>query len=455
MRRDMGLIREIMFKLEAWPMEMGDAVLMTPEALQVETRDRDLAEINHHMDLIHAAGFIDDGGHPKSGPMFGFLFMGLTMSGHDFLDGGVQMCGSARKVWRQSWGRSVLGSWSKSRRPRPRRCWACHDAARPARQFAGLAGDRDAARGDRAAPLPRFLEFFVPGHNTNWPVTLRRVPSRSWLSSKKTPSRSSLSSKLKLFRRSRRLLWSEFHLAPAVHAERLSPDELGLVGHGVGTGAAGPLLALLGRLDVRDELAPPPRASELFCQDVLEDVLVQAQVRDQLLELAVLVLELLQPPQLADAEPAVHLLPAVERLLRNPIRRITSATGVPVSACFNAKAICSWCTWTSSRPAPSSWCPHCRKTHILHGGSGGASASNSPCLARPVTGISNLELLACNPGCPGEQHPAGQSLPRHAGARGGVGQGSVLDGEVPWVRKCEGHLGRRNGIDPHRASLYP
>src|SRR5580704_9853113 len=86
MRRDMGLIREIMFKLEAWPMGMGDAIMMTPEALHVEFPDRDLAAINHHMDLIHKAGFIDDGGNPSAGPMFGFLFMRITMSGHDFLD---------------------------------------------------------------------------------------------------------------------------------------------------------------------------------------------------------------------------------------------------------------------------------------------------------------------------------------------------------------------------------
>ncbi len=86
MRRDMGLIREIMFKLEAWPMGMGDALVMTPEDMQAEFPERGLAEINHHMDLIHSAGFIDDGGHPSSGPMFGFLFMGLTMRGHDFID---------------------------------------------------------------------------------------------------------------------------------------------------------------------------------------------------------------------------------------------------------------------------------------------------------------------------------------------------------------------------------
>jgi len=70
-------------------------------------------------------------------------------------------------------------------------------------------------------------------------------------------------------------------------------------------------------------------------------VLVQAQVGDQLFQLPVLVLELLHPPQLADTQPAVHLLPAIERLLGNPDPAVTSATGVPVSACFNANAICS------------------------------------------------------------------------------------------------------------------
>lgn len=47
-------------------------------------------------------------------------------------------------------------------------------------------------------------------------------------------------------------------------------------------------------------------------------MLVQAQVRNELLQLAVLVLELLHPPKLAYAKPAIHLLPAVEGLLRIP-----------------------------------------------------------------------------------------------------------------------------------------
>ena len=47
-------------------------------------------------------------------------------------------------------------------------------------------------------------------------------------------------------------------------------------------------------------------------------MLIQAEIGDQLLQLAVFVLELLQAPQLAGTKPAIQLLPAVERLLRNP-----------------------------------------------------------------------------------------------------------------------------------------
>jgi len=42
------------------------------------------------------------------------------------------------------------------------------------------------------------------------------------------------------------------------------------------------------------------------------------QVRDQLLELAVLILEQLQPTQLSHAEPGLQRLPSIEGLLGNP-----------------------------------------------------------------------------------------------------------------------------------------
>lgn len=38
---------------------------------------------------------------------------------------------------------------------------------------------------------------------------------------------------------------------------------------------------------------------------------------------------------------AAHIIKALQGLLSIPIRQITSATGVPVSACFSANATCS------------------------------------------------------------------------------------------------------------------
>jgi hypothetical protein len=65
-------------------------------------------------------------------------------------------------------------------------------------------------------------------------------------------------------------------------------------------------------------------------------MLVQAEIGNQSLELPALILKLLEPSQLANAKPAVQLLPTTKCLLGNPIRRITSATAVPVSASFFA-----------------------------------------------------------------------------------------------------------------------
>ena len=85
MTRDMDLIREILLKLEAWPLEAGQVFIIEPTDLVTVIPDYDVAQISYHMNLISAAGFINDG-DGTSGPMLGFLFCGLTWRGHDFLD---------------------------------------------------------------------------------------------------------------------------------------------------------------------------------------------------------------------------------------------------------------------------------------------------------------------------------------------------------------------------------
>ena len=83
------------------------------------------------------------------------------------------------------------------------------------------------------------------------------------------------------------------------------------------------------------------RAGPLFCGNVLQDRLVQAQFGHKLLEAPVLVLQLLEFPNLVRLQSRVLLLPAVERLLRDPTCRRISATGIPNSACLSTATICS------------------------------------------------------------------------------------------------------------------
>ena len=90
--------------------------------------------------------------------------------------------------------------------------------------------------------------------------------------------------------------------------------------------------------------AGPARAdaqtSQFFLQDVLQHQLVERKAGDQLLEPAVLFLELLQTAKLVDRQPTVLLLPVNKACSLAPIARHTAITGVPVSACLSACPIC-------------------------------------------------------------------------------------------------------------------
>jgi hypothetical protein len=82
MRRDLGLIRELLLKLEslsgphAWYM-----IHLTDPAVQIEGRTPD--EIEYHLQMLVEHGFIEE---PRSGPMEGIMFKKLTWEGHDYLD---------------------------------------------------------------------------------------------------------------------------------------------------------------------------------------------------------------------------------------------------------------------------------------------------------------------------------------------------------------------------------
>ena len=80
-KRDMDLIRELLLRLEAWPLELGGALTIPPEEIAVPGYD--VAQIEHHLCLIREKGLIDEA---DARPMLGIGFCGLTWAGHDFID---------------------------------------------------------------------------------------------------------------------------------------------------------------------------------------------------------------------------------------------------------------------------------------------------------------------------------------------------------------------------------
>ena len=67
------------------------------------------------------------------------------------------------------------------------------------------------------------------------------------------------------------------------------------------------------------QLPAARRASELFCQKILQRRFVQHRVGQQALELGVLALELLEPPGIRHLQPTILRLPVVDRRFRYTI----------------------------------------------------------------------------------------------------------------------------------------
>ena len=83
MKRDMDLIRELLLRLEVLPVRPGRPLQITPDDETLRVVGYDTTQIEYHLSLVGEAGFIDDGGVR---PWVGTGFLGLTWSGHDFLD---------------------------------------------------------------------------------------------------------------------------------------------------------------------------------------------------------------------------------------------------------------------------------------------------------------------------------------------------------------------------------
>ena len=89
MKRDMDLIREILFEIE----KAEDFDL----AIEISIEGRDAKEINYHLKILYQAGLIEAIGTSGFGESSEWIATSMTWAGHEFLD-------SAReeKRWRQA-----------------------------------------------------------------------------------------------------------------------------------------------------------------------------------------------------------------------------------------------------------------------------------------------------------------------------------------------------------------
>ena len=58
MKRDMDLIRELLLKLEALPIQRGDIVSIYPETDEIAVAGYDTDQIDYHLSLIQEANLI-------------------------------------------------------------------------------------------------------------------------------------------------------------------------------------------------------------------------------------------------------------------------------------------------------------------------------------------------------------------------------------------------------------
>lgn len=82
MKRDMDLIRALMFKLEDLPMQYGECIHIQPTDPSIHVDGYTTDSIAYHLSLIEQAGFIEQ----TRGPAIGIMFSGINWEGHDFID---------------------------------------------------------------------------------------------------------------------------------------------------------------------------------------------------------------------------------------------------------------------------------------------------------------------------------------------------------------------------------
>jgi hypothetical protein len=106
MKREMGLIRELLLKLE--PMGSSHQVLtFTADDEELAVKGYKEEEIEYHLALIWEEGLVESGSNSSGRMASGeFMFRRLTWKGHEFVDAVRD-----EEVWRQTKaGASKIGS---------------------------------------------------------------------------------------------------------------------------------------------------------------------------------------------------------------------------------------------------------------------------------------------------------------------------------------------------------
>lgn len=83
MKRDMDLIRELLLRLEAFPMERGAVVFISPDDEDIAVEGYNGDQIDYHLSLIREAGLVEN---VDANPIDGIAFRRLSWQGHDYLD---------------------------------------------------------------------------------------------------------------------------------------------------------------------------------------------------------------------------------------------------------------------------------------------------------------------------------------------------------------------------------
>lgn len=84
MTRDMDLIRALLLQLEAMEKRPSDVMHIVPDDDTLAIEGYTVEQVEHHLSLIHEAGFLDHVGGGQ--PMEGIMFRRLSWQGYEFLD---------------------------------------------------------------------------------------------------------------------------------------------------------------------------------------------------------------------------------------------------------------------------------------------------------------------------------------------------------------------------------